>query len=314
MDRIFLGVAIVAAFIGFGPVVAHADEASESKAKIEDLNPETNKTPGEDVDEIITNKKMRAESGSKSRYSIASQFYYYGGSIEKPLAEQRPNIAGAYGTTDYSLLDGQISGKYNVDTTHSIMAGVGLRYVTPLQGSNVPPGYGGDKIDVDNPYVTGQYVYKTYGVQNVVTLQPRYYTQTNLVRDQHYLADMTLSQVSLYEVGTTGLSLGLFQTVVGVSYTQNNGAQNDASFGLDPFVEYQLTDKVNLRTVFNLWNYDHVRAENFATYHHEELVQSFGVGIAVTRDIYLYPNVQFILDDIRADRTNVALETAVNLF
>lgn len=316
MNRNIFSFAIFAALIGLGPVVSHADESSESKVKIEDVKPDASVRTGEDVDAIITNKKMRAESGSKSRYSIASQLYYYGGSIEKPLAEERPNIGAAYGTTDVAQLTGQISAKYNVDTTHSIMAGVGVRYITPLQGTSLPDKtiYDGDKIDADNPYLLGQYVYKAKGVQNVLTLMPRVYTNSNLVGTQHYLADVTMAQTSVYEIGTSGVSFGLYGLVQGISYSQNTGDQNDFSFGLDPFVEYQLTDKVNLRTVFNLWNYDHIRAQNWATYSHENLLQSLGVGIAVTRDIFLYPNLQFVLDDIRADRTNVALNTAINLF
>ena len=71
----------------------------------------------------------------------------------------------------------------------------------------------------------------------------------------------------------------------------------------------------NLRTISGLWVYDHLRSErdNF-TFAKNKIYQSVGLGISVTRDIYLYPNVQFLPEDIRSDLTNVALSANINVF
>ena len=37
-------------------------------------------------------------------------------------------------------------------------------------------------------------------------------------------------------------------------------------------------------------------------------------GVKVTRDIFLYPNVQFVPDQLRSKQTNVALSTNINMF
>jgi hypothetical protein len=42
--------------------------------------------------------------------------------------------------------------------------------------------------------------------------------------------------------------------------------------------------------------------------------QSIGVGIAVTRDIYVYPNVQLVPDHIASNFTNFAVATTINMF
>lgn len=244
------------------PMLAFAQAESESKLNVEDVKQEKNKAPGEDVDEMITNNQLRAQSGSKSKYSIASQFFLYGGTIQTPLAEQRPNIAGAPTSTAYSQLIGDISGKYSFDQRHSIMAGVGIRYITPLQGGGTPVGYTGTKMDADNPYITGQYIYKALGVQNVLTVQPLFYTATDWLAKK-YLETTTVQQLSAYELGKSGLTLGLATAIQGNTFSVNQGDQNDVSINVDPYVEYRLTDMVNLRTVFNLWNYDHIRAQGF---------------------------------------------------
>ena len=295
---------------------AKAQEETENRVKIEDISREPNKTTGEDIDELITNKKMRAESGSKSKYSLASKLNYNGGSVERPLAEERPNIAAAPGTTDVAQLTGELSAKYAFNSKHSLMAGVGLRYITPLAGIDTPKDksiYNGNKFDADNPYLFYQYVTKFSGIQTVLTAQPRYITQSNMVK-KNYVSDLTLAATTLYDIGQTGLSFGLYSQIYGAAYNKTTDDDNDYGVGVDPFVEYQMTDKLNLRTVFNLWNYDHSRSRPIALWAHEDLLQSFGVGISVTRDVFLYPNVQFVLDHIRADRTNVALNTAINLF
>ena len=90
-------------FLSFHSSVFAADgaevETKTTTMKIEDAKPATatNKpAQGPDADEIITNKKMRAESGSKSKWSIGSALSYSGGTIETPLNEKRPEIGRAH--------------------------------------------------------------------------------------------------------------------------------------------------------------------------------------------------------------------------
>jgi hypothetical protein len=303
----------------FSPVLASAQE-SENKVKIQDVT-EQNQAPGEDVDEQLTNKQLRALSGSKSKYSISTQFNYTGGTIQKPIAEERPNISGAATSTDVSGIVGDINGKYNIDQRHSVMAGFGVRYVTPFYGTSTPkiqtPSgklvYNGDKVDADNPYLQGQYIFTSGKVQNIVQLQGLYFTATDRV-NADYVSQWTINHYAVYEVGTTGLTLGIANMLQTNTFNTTAGDQNDLTFNIDPYLEYRLNDTFNLRTVTNLWNYDHVRAQDYFTWDHNQIWQSVGVGISITRDIFIYPNAQFLLENIRADQTNVALNTFINIF
>jgi len=121
--------------MSFGFVALADEDASQSTVKIDDVNGSANKVAGEDVDETLTNAKLRAETGSKSRFSIATAFSYDGGSLNAPLAAKRPNVQGVTGATTVADLNGTINAKYNITQKDSLLVGGGLRWVTPLQGS-----------------------------------------------------------------------------------------------------------------------------------------------------------------------------------
>ena len=240
-------IAAALTLIGLMPWTAFAEESSETSLKIEG---QKNTTSGEDIDQTITNNKMRAETGSKSKFSFSSQLNYIGGTVNAPLEAIRPDISGATGTTDVALFGGQISGKFNISPAQSLMAGLGVRWITPLQGSTVPDGYEGKKVDGDNPYLIYQYLYKWSGIQSAMQFQPTYYTNSNLI-NQGYVATFALSQNNIYEVGHSGLSLGLYLLAQTGYYNNNSDAakahQSDQTLNCDPFLEYKLTDKANLR-------------------------------------------------------------------
>src|SRR6218665_3026703 len=125
----------------------HAEEAANT-LKIEEVKNPDNQPKGEDIDTIITNNKMRAETGSKSKYSISTSIGYNGGSLHRPLDTYRPNITKGTRSTDVSTLGAQIHGKYAIDTANAILAGTGVRMIAPQEGSRLPKDYSGDKYDV----------------------------------------------------------------------------------------------------------------------------------------------------------------------
>jgi hypothetical protein len=320
MGRFLLAIIMAFAFS------ASAAEESQLKVKAGDLN-ETNKTPGQDVDEIITNNLLRAESGSKSRWSVASFIGYNGASVEKPFAEDRPNIAATTATTNESLLSGQISLKYNINTKSSLMGGVGVRWFSPLREHRQ---HEGARSDMDNPYIIYQRIYKMAGIESVLQVQPVYYTNSNL-KDHGYVTSVLVNQDNMYAIGESKFSLGASLWAQGGYFNKKGPSsghpgdedyledvrddQADYLVGFAPVLEYAFNDTFNFRTVTNLWNFEHLRSEpNGNTYTADTITQSVGIGVSLTRDIFLYPNVQFQLENIRSDLTNVAVNANINLF
>jgi hypothetical protein len=298
---------------GLVSITGWADEAS-TKLKIEDTKPKSGPN-AEAIDELITNKNLRAYSGSTSRWSIASMWNYNGGTVKEPFSEDRPNISEASATTVKSDLDGNLSSKYNINVKNSLMAGVGMRWIAPLSKGG-PKDYEGTRLDVQNPYIQYQYLYN-WGVQSVLQFQVMQWTQADSTA-QGYDKQFLLDQENMYEVGDTGLSLG---GSVWLQYTTFNksspdlwAAQSDYQFGFTPDIEYELTDKLNLRTTFNLWIYEHYKNRPGSTFVHDKIYQSVGLGYSVTRDIFIYPNVQFLPARIASNFTNVGLQATINLF
>ncbi len=318
---------LIAALLIFSGPFAFAEDSQT-------VNTNTTKAPenikasgqqGEQVDDLITNNNLRAYSGSTSRWSIASAFNYNGGTVKTPLSQDRPNIADASGTTTKADLDGSISVKYNLDVKNSLMAGVGVRWIAPLE-KNGPRDYTGTTTDAMNPYLQYQYLYKWSGIQSVLQLSGMKWTQSDQTA-LGYDYQIGVDQENVYEIGTTGLSVGA--SISGQyqgfnksgSYTSDSVSINDLKtvqsvyvFTVSPYLEYQLTDKVNFRTLISLWAYEHYASDNAGVFVHDKVYQSVGVGFAVTRDIFLYPNVQFLPDQMEASLTNVALSATINLF
>jgi hypothetical protein len=280
----------------------------------------------ETPDDVLTNNNLRALSGSASKWSIASQFNYNGGTISDPLSQYRPNISAGSGVTDRADLDGSISVKYNFNARHSLQAGIGIRWIAPLSGG--PTDYAGTTFDVINPYVTYQYLYKWFGIQSVLQATLTQWTQadqTAIGSNQQYNVD----QENMFEVPGTNLSIGA-STIVQYQTFNKDGAvtlrsgdfipnlhdvQSQYLFTVAPIVEYQLSEKINLRTYVNIWTYEHyISQQGFFAFTRDSIYQSVGVGISVTRDIFLYPNIQFLPTQLQAALTNVGLQATVNVF
>lgn len=296
-----------------------AEKQSQSKTKVE-VKKEIKK---DQVDQLITNRKLRAETGSKSKYSVSTAFAYNGGTINDPGSKVRPNITAGANVPTFSALSGSISGKYRLNVKDSLKAGFGLRVYQPFHESpdkssietkNGPV----QRANIDNPYAAYTHIDRIAGLQSVSTVTATALT-TDYSRKRGYLGSVDFSQIFLKDLGTSGASVGiLLGTGFSVFDKFDDFALSESSdyfVGAYPFFEYVINDTFNFRTISGVWVYEHMRNESRAlSFSKNTIYQSVGLGISVTRDIYLYPNIQFIPEDISGDRTNVAISANVNLF
>ncbi len=318
----------VGLIVGLSSVAAVAQDSTGKKAD-DDTNKKANSVPGaEVVDELITNNNLRAYSGSLSRWSIASQFNYNGGTIQSPFSQDRPDISDQSGTTIKSDLDGAISVKYNLSAIHSLMFGIGIRWIAPLTPGG-PSNYDGTIFDVMNPYLQYQYIYKFWGIQAVLQVQDMQWTQADFTA-VGYLNQLSFDQELMYEFKDTKLSIGCSFNGQYVWFNKSGSygsptdpdyiadvatVQGDYQLDLQPIVEYELSDRINLRTLIDVWDFEHYASQsNKLTFVHDKVYQEIGVGIKITRDIFIYPNVQFIPDELRPSQTNVGVTATINVF
>lgn len=307
-----------------------ATTSNTSSAKVSDLQKSEEKE--KDIDDEITNARMRAELGSKSKWSFKSALAYNGGSVKKPTSEVRPEYRGTEGAPTPTDLSGTVGVNYRLTERDSLSVGTGVAVVTPFHGDYTrsrlaDPTSSGDQIDrfqVSTPYISWSRGYKSGGLQMATEVEGTFATQSTDVRSKN-IANLNLQQTLVGEFGTK-VSAGAYLQAIIPFHSSNRdlaeesvyGRQRELTLGVIPFMEYSFSDTLSARTVFG-WFYasklKNKRAgEDSAALRLNTPYQSVGVGYSITRDIYLYPNVQFVPFDIRSERTNVGLTALVNVF
>lgn len=289
-----------------------------------------------DIDDEITNARLRAQLGSKSRWSFKSALGYSGGSIKEPFSSIRPNYRAGATLESLPGLSGTVGINYRLTERDNLSLNTGITVLDPLHGGITKPvidgranNYGNSisRYQVATPSLDWSRGYKAFGVQNISEATLSYYTDSDSA-DLNALGDLALSQTVLADMGNSNWQVGLSFTydysfyggqVKNLDYVPALQAgklsRTDMLLALYPFAEYQFNDKYSFRTVFGYFEFYHDKSEynNRSDFYQQEPYQSAGVGISITRDIYVYPNIQFAPKDIRADRTNVALSTNINI-
>lgn len=268
--------------------------------------------PKEDIDQQITNAQLRAKSGSKSKVSIKTSFTYTGGSLVKPASEDRPEIFVSDAVEVKTKLSGNIGVKMKVSEQNSLSFGTGVGILTPFHGSASTVN---DRSQYENPYLGYTHLERSGDWQMMSDISWTHYT-ARYAKMAKLNDSFTVSQTVLRELGRSGwngsLSLGLS---VSTYEDGKREGRSDYFLLLYPSLEYAFNDRYSFRTVFSYFNYMHMMTEPaLLKLENNTRYQSMGLGVALTRDIYFYPNVQFIPEDLRDTRTNVGLSAYVNFF
>lgn len=311
--KLSLGMSLLIFLAAFG---LHAEEnqssTSSSKVKASDLG--VKQQEQKDIDEEITNARLRASTGSKSKISLQTDFAYSGGTFSEPFGKTRPKLSAGPIVPNYTALSGNIAAKYRATDRGSINVGSGIGLTTP--------GYEEQRWEIQDPYLTYTYVFKVGNVQNVLSSSLTVHSaKNNLDAKNTYSVDFT--HTALMSFDGSGWQVGLATTTgqeIYSSYLAYNSDEDQGNaraalsyFAFYPFTEYAFNDTYSFRTVYRGFEYFSNR-ESFNVYKWKEATQSMGLGVAITRDIYLYPNIQWVWRDIRADKTNVALSANINFF
>lgn len=327
---------IALAIVALGGV-ASAEEteqsANTSQIKLEDAKP-ANQAEQKDIDEEITNARMRATLGSKSKWSVKTAFGYNGGSIERPALEVRPNYRAAKSPDVLTNASGTVGVNYRGIPKGSLSFGTGLVLRNPFHGDLtrskfVDPRGGNrpttDRLEVSTPYLSWSNGYKASGMQMATDVSYSHYTTkdaTDYDFGMNAVGSFTVSQTVLADLGESSWSAGVSLIASADVYNgdlsetarKQGYAQTSLDYGLYPFAEYSFNDRYSFRTVFGYFESSVYKDDAAGNVQAPVPYQSMGIGMSITRDIYLYPNLQFAPLDIRPERTNVAISANVNMF
>ena len=328
-----LGLSVQLALVSIG-VVAQADDQTptkeSSKSKTDKSKTDKSKTTpivleppvaatDKNIDDLITNANLRALSGSKSRWSISSSFTYDGGTVSTPFAEGRPDISGGSGISTDTDINALLNVKYNLDKQNSLLLGFGVRKMAPFVSSGPSSAFyahGGKDFDAYDPSLTYQYIYKLGPIQSVLQVGLVHYTREDIRSPKGNNGNLnnglSFDQENIYEIGKTHISVGASVGFAGNTPTDSAGDYSQYQFWIDPYLEYQITEMINFRTVANVWTYESYKQKSGVV--RDTFTESVGLGFSITRDIFLYPNVQFLPEDTSLKLTNVGLSATINLF
>lgn len=279
------------------------------------------KTETDEADQLITNRRLRADVGSLSLWSVSTAFTYQGGALAYPGDAQRPNIVKGADALTLQNLTGDVGVRYRLTKLFSLTMSTGVFMTTPFHTTiktNDPKlqknfDENHQKMTVNDPVLKATYVNKVFTLQSVTSAKLTLITNNQQKLDG-YQWSYYLSQNFMKQVEGTKFSYGANIAIQAYSFSHANDNLTDKVFGIYPALEYEIYQKLNFRTAFGSFVYQHLRGSDPWTYEKRKVYQSVGLGILLGRDVFLYPNIQYIPSDIRSDRTNIALTTNINFF
>lgn len=319
-----LGLTVVSALVAISGFYASAQEtqkSNESSTKIEEITPKKNKVEG-DIDQEVTNARMRATSGSKSKYSLSSSLSWLGGEVGDPFSEERPNIVGDPSTETATSLSGSFSARYRWTKNSSATLGFGAGLLTPFQG-NIRYRGRSSQGNITDPFLRYSYVGKVGRFQTINNLTVSAGT-SEASQDVNQVASASWGPNFLTTLDSIPLTLGM-AGFLGYNFYSSDVVDNPAEAGLTtytaalyPYLEYAFSDRFQFRTVFGYFNWRHVRSDESQSLLNGlsklNSYQSTGINMILTRDIFLYPFVQNSPDALAMDKTILGLSATLNVF
>lgn len=300
----------------------YAEDTANIQKNEKTISTKTKKA-SDKADELITNRRFRASNGSLSNFSMNMNISYSGGSLEKPLAADRPNIAAAGDATSIAGISGSVNGSYRINALNRMNLGAGVQMLAPFNDSIDTNSAAAKRefdnnrgqLDVQNPFLSYTHMNKFLGVQTIASVGWVQYTQSNF-RDLGFenRADVNLN--TMYDFGGSAFSLGVLGVYSKFFFDDDDpalaGSQPDVVYGFLPQAEYVINDTYNLRTIVRSNWYQNTRADQ--KFAQRPITQSVGLGISLNRDVFLYPNIQFVPENLQAGVTNVGFTTNINMF
>jgi hypothetical protein len=274
------------------------------------------------ADEVITNRLLRASSGSLSKWSGNFIFNYNGGSVQKPFAAQRPNIVSGADALTLQYMNANVGLRYRINELNSITFATGIFWNTPFNRTiktNDPElkrefEKTRGAITVNDPNLIFTNLANLWGFQIQNQFTPTLITNAQQTQ-QGYRASWDIASTWMRQMNgfDSNLSLGAAFEWTGYAFSKSNRDLATNVWQVYPIIEYIINDWLNLRTLWGWQVYQQTRHDDTWTYDKRTVYQSFGTGISLSRDIFLYPNIQFIPSDMRDDRTNIGLSAYINL-
>ncbi|MFP5520725.1 MAG: hypothetical protein ACLGGX_12540 [Bdellovibrionia bacterium] len=255
----------------------------------------------------ITDEKLKAEEGSRSKYSLKFSLSYYGPTVSEPLGKEQPNpnnMPGVYLTS----LGGSISGRYRIDPQTAVSVGTGISALTPFHGV--------ERFDVRTPYIS----YDTSGRLGEVQMRNSFGGSVTTIpnyKEIGQVGGLSYDNSLLYDLGSSGaaigLDTGLSYFIYNRDYEKSDRRASRYHVGLYPNAKYRFNRTISVNTsVAVAYTNPRSRDDVFAL-ENLKISQRVGMGVAFTKEIYFTPYLNFYPEDAKWETTTLNFSTIFSL-
>ena len=260
--------------------------------------------------EVTQNNRMKVLLGSKSLWSGQLNFTYLGSSISHPFNALAPN-PGNQVPPPLVTLSGIVSARYRLDDKTTLGLGTGLTTQTPLQGPK--------NSTIADPNVDIAHFFSLGPFQDRLDFLLTLWTNSQYNRDYGYRFGVTALNELFYVTNfglTAGLAIQMDYNLFDTSKQYDTSQQIQYDFFFSPYFEYQLSSKVNLRSVINFGALHNVNLGGKFAFYTPSISQTFGVGIIASNSLFVYPFIQFFpfSGNVTTNTILVGANTIINLF
>lgn len=256
----------------------------------------------------ITDARLKAEEGSRSKYSMKFSLSYMGPPVGEPLAKEQPNPDNNPGNYDTSL-GGSISMRYRFNPKSALSAGTGVSALTPFHGVK--------RFDVKTPYVSYDrsgrigdvQVRNSYGVS--VTTVPNY-------RDIGQVGGLSYDNSLVYNIGASGFAVGLDTAanyfVFNREYVKKtDGKASRYHLGFYPNAKYNFTDKFSVNTSIAIMYANLRSVESRWDVINKTRSGRLGLGYAFSKDVYFSPYLNYYVENFDWETTTINFSTTFSV-
>lgn len=255
----------------------------------------------------ITDTKIKADSGSLSRFSLKFNLTYLGPTLGDLSEKDQPNPEGSIGTYATSL-GGAFGGRFRINKNSTLSLGTGVNFLHPFHGV--------DRTDINSPYISYDITNKIKNIQMRNSIGTSYITNpdfTKIGEDYSISFDQSLA----YNIGESAFTLS-FDTSIRYylynrAYKKSDKKANQWTLAFYPGIKYNISDKLNLNTSSNISFWNPRTTTDQSILWNKTITQRLGLGYAMTRDIYINPYLTLYPDNLKTDSTTFNISTSFSL-
>lgn len=260
--------------------------------------------------EDSSSNRQQTLEGSKSRWSGQFNLTYSGSSLDHPFSEEAPN-PGHDVPPPLVTLSGTFSARYRIDSKTTAGLGTGIMTETPFQGPK--------NTSAADPYVDIARSFQIGALHNYVDFQYGLWTSHEYYSEYGYRQSFSFLFDSSYAFSfglTTGLSLLFDKNLFATGEDWDESQQTSYDYVVNPYLEYAVNEIVNLRASAGAMGLHDKDLPGTFTYHHPDIYQTIGVGVAITKSVFFYVYLKarpYSGHDVTNENTVAGFNTIINL-